>query len=219
MQKTDSKSDRDKQVQVRLPAALHKQLKLALIQDDSSLADFFNEAANAYLKNPDKYRKAVGSIVCFRDLEKETNDAIALFGDKEANGIVLLKSYDDYYYGCVDDIEDYKLLCDCHINTAEELFAFREDIDAQIDQLNVEREHIRNKIRRAPETEKPELKLQAKAVTQKTGPLRKQQRIAKRIAERTPQIESLLAMERQQEAEFMKGDKNNERNKSRTFIR
>ena len=62
MQKTESKADRDKQVQVRLPAALHKQLKLALIQDDSSLADFFNEAANAYLKNPDKYRKTVGNI-------------------------------------------------------------------------------------------------------------------------------------------------------------
>lgn len=62
MQKTDSKSDRDKQVQVRLPASLHKQLKLALLQDDSSLADFFNEAANAYLKNPDKYRKTVGNI-------------------------------------------------------------------------------------------------------------------------------------------------------------
>ena len=60
MQKTDSKSDRDKQVQVRLPASLHKQLKLALIQDDSSLADFFNEAAMAYLKDPDKYKKAIG---------------------------------------------------------------------------------------------------------------------------------------------------------------
>ena len=47
MQKTDSKSDRDKQVQVRLPAALHKQLKVALIEDDSSLAHFFNEAAAA----------------------------------------------------------------------------------------------------------------------------------------------------------------------------
>ena len=116
-------------------------------------------------------------------------------------------------------IEDYKLLCDCHIDTAEELFAFTEDIDAQIDQLKAEREHIRNKIRRAPESEKPELKLQAKAVTQKMAPLRKQQRIAKRIAERTPQIENLLAMERQQEAEFMKGDKNNERNKSRALTR
>ena len=62
MQKTDLKLDRDKQVQVRLPAALHKRLKLALIQDDSSLADFFNEAAEAYLKNPDKYRRTVGSI-------------------------------------------------------------------------------------------------------------------------------------------------------------
>ena len=56
--------------------------------------------------------KTFGNIVCFRDLEKATNDAIKLFGDKEANGIVLLKSYDDYYYGCVDDkgkiIKGYK---------------------------------------------------------------------------------------------------------------
>ena len=49
--------------------------------------------------------KSFGNIVCFRDLEEATNDAIALFGDKEANGIVLLKSYEDYYYGCVDDKE------------------------------------------------------------------------------------------------------------------
>lgn len=47
--------------------------------------------------------KSFGNIVCFRDLEEAANDAIALFGDKEANGIVLLKSYEDYYYGCVDD--------------------------------------------------------------------------------------------------------------------
>lgn len=62
MQKTDSKSDRDKQVQVRLPASLHKQLKLALLQDDSSLANFFNDAATAYLKDPEKYKKAIGRI-------------------------------------------------------------------------------------------------------------------------------------------------------------
>lgn len=56
------KSDRDKQVQVRLPASMHKQLRLTLMQNDSSLADFFNEAAAAYLKNPEKYRKALKSI-------------------------------------------------------------------------------------------------------------------------------------------------------------
>lgn len=47
--------------------------------------------------------KTFGNIVCFRDLEKATNDAIQLFGDKDAAGIVLLKSYEDYYYGCTDD--------------------------------------------------------------------------------------------------------------------
>lgn len=47
--------------------------------------------------------KTFGNIVCFRDLQKETDDAIALFGDKEASGIVLLKSYEDYYYGYEDN--------------------------------------------------------------------------------------------------------------------
>lgn len=47
--------------------------------------------------------KTFGNIVCFRDLEQATNDAIKLFGDKDASGIVLLKSYDDYYYGFVDE--------------------------------------------------------------------------------------------------------------------
>ena len=47
--------------------------------------------------------KTYGNIVCFRDLEEATNDAIALFGDKNASGIVLLKSYEDYYYGYEDD--------------------------------------------------------------------------------------------------------------------
>ena len=99
-------------------------------------------------------------------------------------------------------IEDYKLLCDRHIDTAEELFAFREDVDTQIVQLERERELIRNKLRRAPEEGKEALKLQAKAVTEKIAPLRTQQKIVKRIAERTPQMQNLLALERQQEAQF-----------------
>ena len=46
--------------------------------------------------------KTFGNIVCFRNLEKATNESIALFGDKEASGIVLLKAYADYYYGYKD---------------------------------------------------------------------------------------------------------------------
>jgi type I restriction enzyme R subunit len=47
--------------------------------------------------------KTFGNIVCFRNLEKATNESVALFGDKEAGGIVLLKPFDDYYNGYDDD--------------------------------------------------------------------------------------------------------------------
>jgi type I restriction enzyme R subunit len=46
--------------------------------------------------------KTFGNIVCFRNLEEATNKSIALFGDKEASGIVLLKAYADYYNGYKD---------------------------------------------------------------------------------------------------------------------
>jgi type I restriction enzyme R subunit len=41
--------------------------------------------------------KSYGNIVSFRNLEQATNDALALFGNKDAKGIVLLKPYADYY--------------------------------------------------------------------------------------------------------------------------
>ena len=47
--------------------------------------------------------KTFGNIVCFRNLQKRTDEAISLFGDKEAGGIVLLRGYNDYYYGYEDD--------------------------------------------------------------------------------------------------------------------
>ncbi len=47
--------------------------------------------------------KKFGNIICFRNLEEEVKQALALFGDREASGIVLLKSYEDYYRGYTDD--------------------------------------------------------------------------------------------------------------------
>lgn len=43
--------------------------------------------------------KTFGNIVCFRNLQKRVDSAIALFGDKNAGGIVLLQSFKDYYNG------------------------------------------------------------------------------------------------------------------------
>ena len=43
--------------------------------------------------------KTFGNIICFRNLQQETDEAIALFGDKDAGSIVLLKNYEAYYFG------------------------------------------------------------------------------------------------------------------------
>ena len=47
--------------------------------------------------------KTFGNIVCFRNLQKRVDTAISLFGDKGAGGVVLMKKFEDYYYGYVDE--------------------------------------------------------------------------------------------------------------------
>ena len=48
--------------------------------------------------------KDCGNIVCFRDLEKATNESLAIFGDENASGMVFMKSFEDYYSkGYMDD--------------------------------------------------------------------------------------------------------------------
>ncbi len=55
--------------------------------------------------------KTFGNIVCFRALQKRTDAAISLFGDREAGGVVTLRSFNDYYNGYDDSkgkhIDDY----------------------------------------------------------------------------------------------------------------
>ncbi|WP_434615650.1 type I restriction endonuclease subunit R [Arthrobacter sp. A5] len=50
--------------------------------------------------------KTYGNIITFRDLEEETNDAIALFGNKNAQGIVILKPYAEYYDEYADKVTE-----------------------------------------------------------------------------------------------------------------
>ena len=47
--------------------------------------------------------KNCGNIVCFRNLEQATNDALGLFGNADAHGVVLLKTFDEYYYEGYED--------------------------------------------------------------------------------------------------------------------
>ena len=47
--------------------------------------------------------KVFGNIVCFRNLQKRVDAAISLFGDRGAGGLVLLKTFNDYYNGYTDE--------------------------------------------------------------------------------------------------------------------
>jgi type I restriction enzyme R subunit len=54
--------------------------------------------------------KTYGNIVCFRDLEEATNDALALFGNPEAGGLVILKPYTDYLNEYLEALEELRTL-------------------------------------------------------------------------------------------------------------
>ena len=95
--------------------------------------------------------------------------------------------------------QDHEFLCRRAIGTAEELSAFRASTATQIAELEKQREQLRNRIRRAPETEKVALKEQAKALTSQITPLRKQIKQADRILERSVRMRQLLDQERQLE--------------------
>ena len=61
--------------------------------------------------------KAFGNIVCFRNLEKATKDAIKLFGDENSINVIIERSYDDYINGFKDEdtgvvFKGYKELCE-----------------------------------------------------------------------------------------------------------
>lgn len=60
--------------------------------------------------------KTYGNIVCFRNLEPQVKDAISIFGDKDTGGIVLLKSFKEYYNGYPGFVGYRKLIEDITLN-------------------------------------------------------------------------------------------------------
>lgn len=47
--------------------------------------------------------KNCGNIVCFRNLEEATNQCFALFGNRDATGLVFMRPFKDYYEGYDDE--------------------------------------------------------------------------------------------------------------------
>ena len=47
--------------------------------------------------------KNCGNIVCFRNLEDNTKQSLAIFGDENASGLVFMKTFDEYYKSGYED--------------------------------------------------------------------------------------------------------------------
>lgn len=76
--------------------------------------------------------KTFGNIVCFRDLEKATQDAIKTFGDENSVNIILEKSYEEYIHGFQDEesgkiVKGYSEICE------EILFKFPEPTEIELE--------------------------------------------------------------------------------------
>ena len=94
-------------------------------------------------------------------------------------------------------IEEYKLLCDNHIESPKELLSFQENLSSRISALEQERYALRLKLRRVKTPEEDAaLKAKAKELTKQITPLRKELKVALRIEEHIPRIKELLDAER-----------------------
>ena len=99
-------------------------------------------------------------------------------------------------------LEEYKLLCDRHIESPKELLSFQEGLTAKISELEGQRYTLRLKLRRVKSpVEEAALKERCKEITKEITPLRRDRKTVLRIAEHIPKIQELLDAERKTEME------------------
>ena len=97
-------------------------------------------------------------------------------------------------------LEEYHLLCDNDIYSPQDFTAWCERLDSRIASLEQQRYSLRLKLRRAKSPEEAaNLKEQAKAITKKLVPLRKEKQVAQRIEEDIPKIRDWMEQERAME--------------------
>ncbi len=97
-------------------------------------------------------------------------------------------------------LEEYHFLCDQFINSAEDFVECKTEIVGKIESYETERQHIRNRIRRAKTPEEDySLKEQCREITKKLTPLRRQLKICERIENKVPRLRALIEQEKQLE--------------------
>lgn len=85
-------------------------------------------------------QKSQGNILCFRNLKKATDDAIALFSNKNAKEIILMKSYEEYVEKFVEALKKLKEIAPT-IDSVNELY----DEESKLEFVKAFRELMRIK--------------------------------------------------------------------------
>lgn len=93
-------------------------------------------------------------------------------------------------------LEEYRFLCEKQIDSPQELVSFISETRTQISALEKDRQAVYNRNRHK---KSEELNAQARKITAKIKPLRKELSIARAILEKIPRFEKLLETERQME--------------------
>jgi type I restriction enzyme R subunit len=73
-------------------------------------------------------QKSQGNIVCFRNLKQATDDAIALFSNKDAKEIILMQPYEDYVAKFIQVLEALKAIAPS-INSVDQLTTEEEKLE------------------------------------------------------------------------------------------
>lgn len=107
-------------------------------------------------------------------------------------------------------LKEYKLLCENHIDSPQELVSFMKEKREQISTLEKERQSIYNR-NRHKKSEK--LNAEARAISAKIKPLREELSLAKAVAEKIPKLKAIIETERQAEVAVL--TKNKERRYAR----
>ncbi|MBN2815453.1 MAG: type I restriction endonuclease subunit R [Campylobacterales bacterium] len=73
-------------------------------------------------------QKSQGNVICFRNLKKNTDDAIALFSNKDAKEIILMEPYEDYVKKFNEKYEALKTIAPT-VQSVSELFGDDEKLE------------------------------------------------------------------------------------------
>ena len=106
--------------------------------------------------------------------------------------------------------KETRLLCHYRIDTAEQLFSMKENLQGQMAELTESRKHLRYKCRNIKDSEKlAEVKVEISGLTKQIGELRKEVVLCDGIAARSGAIKEKLRKVREENREKGKGEKEN----------